>query len=84
MASKMTLSHLSSKYMNVLFELPWWLSGKEYACQCRRHGFNAENMGWEDSWIRKWQPTPVFLPRNFHGHWSLVDKGSQSPTKLGD
>ena len=20
--------------------LPWWLSGKESACQCRRHGFN--------------------------------------------
>jgi len=18
---------------------PWWLSGKEFACQCRRHGF---------------------------------------------
>ena len=20
--------------------LPWWLSGKESPCQCRRHGFN--------------------------------------------
>ena len=20
--------------------LPWWLSGKEFACQCRGHGFN--------------------------------------------
>ena len=20
--------------------LPWWLSGKEYVCQCRRHRFN--------------------------------------------
>ena len=25
--------------------LPWWLSGKEYACQCRRHVF--------DPWSRK-------------------------------
>ena len=25
--------------------LPWWLSGKESACQCRRHGF--------DPWSRK-------------------------------
>ena len=25
--------------------LPWWLSGKEPACQCRRHEFNP--------WIRK-------------------------------
>ena len=23
-----------------LLGLPWWLSGKEFACQCRRHGFN--------------------------------------------
>ena len=20
--------------------LPWWLSGKKYACQCRRHSFD--------------------------------------------
>ena len=20
--------------------LPWWFSGKEFACQCRRHRFN--------------------------------------------
>ena len=19
--------------------VPWWLSGKEFTCQCRRHGF---------------------------------------------
>ena len=24
------------------------------------------------SWRRKWQPTPVFLPGEFHGHRSLV------------
>ena len=23
-------------------------------------------------WRRKWQPTPVFLPRESHGQWSLV------------
>ena len=23
-------------------------------------------------WSRKWQPTPVFLPRKFHGQWSLI------------
>ena len=21
--------------------LPWWLSGKESTCQCRRHGFDT-------------------------------------------
>ena len=24
----------------MLLGLPWWLSGKESACQCRKHGFN--------------------------------------------
>ena len=23
-------------------------------------------------WRRKWLPTPVFLPEEFHGQWSLV------------
>ena len=41
-----------------LYGLPWWLSGKESACQCRRHGFDP----WvrKIPWRRKWQPTPVF------------------------
>ena len=49
--------------------LPWWLSGKESACQCRRHGFNP----WVGKihWRRKWQPTPVFLPGESHGQKSL-------------
>ena len=25
---------------NVLMWVPWWLSGKESACQCRRHEFD--------------------------------------------
>ena len=53
--------------------LPRWYSGKESACQCRRHkrhGFNSwvRNIPWR----RKWQPTPVFLPRKSHGQRSLV------------
>ena len=50
--------------------VPWWLSGKGSACQCRRHKFNP----WvrKIPWRRKWQPTPVFLPGEFHGQWSLV------------
>ena len=46
------------------------LSGKELACQCRRPGFNP----WVGKipWRRKWQPTPVFLPGESHGHGSLV------------
>ena len=50
--------------------LPRWLSGKESACQCRRHGFTH----WVGNipWRRKWKPTPVFLPGKFHGQSSLV------------
>ena len=49
---------------------PWWLSGKESACQCSGLGF--------DHWVgkmprrREWQPTPVFLPGKSHGRRSLV------------
>ena len=43
--------------------LPWWLSGKGSACQCRRRrrrGFSP--WVWKIPWRRKWQPTLVFLP----------------------
>ena len=52
-----------------LFGLPWWLSGKESACHCRRCRFYP--------WVRKipfkrkWQPTPRFLPGKSHGQRSL-------------
>ena len=44
-------------------------SGRESSCQCRRHkrhGFNP----WvgKAPWRRAWQPTPVFLPGESHGH----------------
>ena len=50
-----------------------WSSGKEFACQCRRHkrqGFNP----WvrKIAWRRAWQPPPVFLPRESHGQKSLI------------
>ena len=50
--------------------LPRWLSGKEYTCQCRRHGFDPWSM--KIPWRRKWQPTSAFLPGKFHGQRSLV------------
>ena len=30
----------------------------------------VRSLGWEDLWNRKWQPTPVFLPRKSHGQRS--------------
>jgi len=51
---------------------PGGASGKEPACQCRRH----KRCGL-DPWVRKitwrraWQPTPVLLPGESHGQRSL-------------
>ena len=52
--------------------LPRWLSGKKFSCQCRRHKSLRFNR-WvrKVPWRRKWQPTPVVLPRKIHGQWSL-------------
>ena len=32
----------------------------------------VRSLGWKDPQRRKWQPTPVFLPRKPHGQRSLV------------
>ena len=63
--------------------LPSGTSGKEPACQCRRHkrhGF--------DTWVgkilrkRKWQPSPVFLPGKSHGQTSLAGYSKLSCKEL--
>ena len=48
-----------------------WLSGKESACQCKRHRFDL----WVGKipWRRKWEPILVFLPGKFHEQRSLAD-----------
>ena len=52
------------------YGLPRWLSGKESTCQWRRRGLGP----WvrKIPWRREWQPTPVFLPGEFHGQRNLV------------
>ena len=62
---------------------PGGTDGKEPACHCRRckrHGFDSSvrNIPWR----RAWQPTPVFLPGESHGQWSLVDHSPQGRTEL--
>ena len=45
-------------YICIKFErLTRWLSGKESACQCRRHRFNPR--GGKIPWRRKWQTIPA-------------------------
>ena len=52
---------------------PGSASGKEPACQCRKHERSRFNP-WvrKIPWRRKWQPTPVFLPGKSHGQRSLA------------
>ena len=52
---------------------PGGASGKELACQCRRHKRWRVNpwLG-KIPWRRAWQPTPVFLPGQSHGQRSLA------------
>ena len=78
---KLTLTYWSSVSPSVKWEYPHtavnnkerWHSGKESACQCRRQKkcrFNPR-VG-KILWRMKWQPTPVFLPGEFHGQKSMV------------
>ena len=32
----------------------------------------VQPLGWEDTWRREWQPSPVFLPGEFHRQGTLV------------
>ena len=75
-----SLSLILSK-LNHLNGLPRWLSGKESACQCKRHRSNP----WVGKmpWSRKWQPTPVFLPGKLHGQWSLAGYSAWGRKELG-
>ena len=61
-------------FLNIWWGLPWWLSGKESTCQCRRCEFNSWGMKIPSK--RKWQPTPAFLPGKSHGQRSLTGYSS--------
>ena len=54
----------------ILKAFPGGSDGKSICLRCRRPGFNP----WvrKIPWRREWQPTPVFLPEEFHGHRCLV------------
>ena len=59
----------------VFGRLPRCLSGKESACQCRRHKRRGVD-SWVGKilWSRKWQSTPVFLPGKFHEYFEVITK----------
>ena len=63
---------------------PGVASGKEPVCQgrrCKRHRFDP----WvrKISWSRKWQPTSVFFPGEFHGERSLAGYSPWGCKELG-
>ena len=62
------------------FQFPGGASGKELACQCRRHGFSP----WvrKMPWRRAWQPTPIPLPGESQGQRGLVGY-SMGPQRVG-
>ena len=67
------LSRIEGKEMRIPIlhtGLPWWLSGKESACQFRSHWFHP----WfgKIPWRSKWQPTPMFWSGESHGQRSLA------------
>ena len=60
----------SCTHIHIFYGLPRQLSGKESACQCRRHGLGP----WVGKipWKKKWQSTPVFFAGKSHGQRSLA------------
>ena len=62
-------------------KIPWWLSGKESACQSRKRGFNP----WvrKIPWRREWKPNLVFLPGKSHGQRSLAGLWSIVSQRVG-
>ena len=77
-------------YRNICYEsvvrckqLPSGSSGKSLSCQCKRLkrlGFNP----WVGKilWRMAWQPTPVLLPREFHGQRSSAGYSPRGHTEL--
>ena len=60
-------------------------SGKEPICQCRRLRRQFDPWVRKIPWRRAWQPTPIFLPGNFHdrGAWqATVHRAAKSQTQL--
>ena len=55
------------------WDFPGVTSGKELACQSRRHKRHKfSSWARKIPWRRAWTPTPVFLPGESHGQRRLV------------
>ena len=63
-----------SKLIPCLYAYFWGFPGVSFCLQCRRLRFDP----WvrKIPWRRKWQPTPVFVPGEFHRQRSLAGYSS--------
>ena len=63
-------SEETSEEIIVKMGLPWWLRWQTICLQCRTPQF----VPWVGKipWRKKWQPTPVLFPGEFHGQGSLA------------
>ena len=57
----------TENWIKGLLRVPWWLGGRP----------RFDPWVGKIRWRRKWQPTPVLLPRKFHGWRSLVSYSPQ-------
>ena len=72
--------NVTTSKMFFLFLMAFWrLGSKESTCYCGRCKFGP----WVGRipWRRKWQPTPEFLPGEFHGQRSLAGYSPWSHTE---
>ena len=61
------------EWVAIAFSILGGTSGKEPACQCRRHKRHRfDPQVGKIPWRRAWQPTPVFLPGESQGQRSLM------------
>ena len=68
-------SRVKSHQVMFLVGFPGSSNGKELASNAGDLSLIPGSDPWVGKipWSRKWQPTPVFLPRGFHGTRSLAD-----------
>ena len=76
------LLNVISQFIHPLRGLPWWLSGKEPACQCRRRGFDPTRLPMQETWVRPLGQEDLlekemathsnFWPGKSHGQRSLA------------
>ena len=72
-------------YMYICF--PGGTSGKEPAWQCRRQRCGFDPWLGKISWMKAWQPSPVFLPGGSHGRgtwWATVHGSAKCRTQLSN